>query len=112
MQAAVIISTYNSPRMLERVLWGYAAQTFRKFELIVADDGSGAETRRVIEQFAAEAMPVNHVWHPDRGFRKCVILNQAIAATEAEYLILTDGDCIPRVDFVATHLALREPGRF
>jgi len=40
MRAAVIVSTYNSPRALERVLWGYAGQTFQKFELIVADDGS------------------------------------------------------------------------
>jgi glycosyltransferase involved in cell wall biosynthesis len=112
MQAAVIISTYNSPRMLERVLWGYAGQSHGDFELIVADDGSTAETRRVIEQFAADALPVKHVWHPDRGFRKCTILNRAIAQSEAEYLILTDGDCIPRSDFVATHLALREPGRF
>jgi glycosyltransferase involved in cell wall biosynthesis len=112
MQAAVIISTYNSPRLLEKVLWGYAAQTCQQFELIVADDGSTSETRQVIDQFVAKAMPVKHMWHPDRGFRKCTILNRAIAATDAEYLILTDGDCIPRRDFVATHLALREPGRF
>jgi glycosyltransferase involved in cell wall biosynthesis len=112
MQAAVIISTYNSPHMLEKVLWGYVGQTCQQFALIVADDGSTAETRRVIEQFDTGVMPVNHVWHPDRGFRKCTILNQAIAATDAEYLIFTDGDCIPRNDFVSTHLALREPGRF
>jgi glycosyltransferase involved in cell wall biosynthesis len=112
MNTAVILSTYNSPDLLEKVLWGYAAQTFREFELIVADDGSSAETRRVIERFEADGMPVNHVWHPDRGFRKCTILNRAIASTEAEYLILSDGDCIPRNDFVSTHLALREPGRF
>jgi glycosyltransferase involved in cell wall biosynthesis len=112
MKTAVIISTYNSPSALEKVLRGYAAQTFRQFELFIADDGSGAETRRIIEQFHVEAMPVNHVWHPDRGFRKCTILNRAIAATDAEYLIFSDGDCIPRQDFVSTHLALREPGRF
>ncbi len=109
-QTAVIISTYNSPRLLEKVLWGYAVQKCREFELIVADDGSNAETRQVIEQFAVEAIPVNHVWHTDRGFRKCTILNRAIASTNAEYLIFTDGDCIPRNDFVSTHLALREPG--
>jgi glycosyltransferase involved in cell wall biosynthesis len=112
MKTAVIISTYNSPDSLEKVLWGYAAQSLREFELIVADDGSTEETRRVIEQFENEAMPVNHVWHPDKGFRKCTILNRAIASTDAEYVILSDGDCIPRNDFVATHLALREPGRF
>jgi glycosyltransferase involved in cell wall biosynthesis len=112
MKTAVIISTYNSPIALEKVLWGYTAQTFRQFELIIADDGSGAPTRRVIEQFQGEGMPINHVWHPDRGFRKCTILNRAIASTDAEYLIFSDGDCIPRNDFVSTHVALREPGRF
>jgi glycosyltransferase involved in cell wall biosynthesis len=112
MHTAVIVSTYNSPRALEKALWGYAGQSFRRFELIVADDGSSDETRQVIERFASETMPVQHVWHPDDGFRKCTILNRAIASTEAEYLILSDGDCIPRHDFVATHLALREPGRF
>jgi glycosyltransferase involved in cell wall biosynthesis len=112
MYAAVIVSTYNSPRLLERALWGYVGQTFRNFELIVADDGSTEETRRVIERFAVEGMQVHHEWHPDDGFRKCTILNRAIAATDAEYLIFSDGDCIPRSDFVATHLALREPGRY
>jgi glycosyltransferase involved in cell wall biosynthesis len=112
MQAAVIISTYNSPHMLERVLWGYTQQTHRQFELLVADDGSGDATRKLVERFNAEVMPVRHVWHADRGFRKCTILNRAIAETEGEYVILTDGDCIPRQDFVATHLALREPGCF
>jgi hypothetical protein len=57
-------------------------------------------------------MPVRHVWHPDDGFRKCTILNRAIASTDAEYLIFSDGDCVPRHDFVATHLELRETGRF
>jgi glycosyltransferase involved in cell wall biosynthesis len=112
MRSAVIVSTYNSPRALEKALWGYATQSSRNFELIVADDGSTAETRNVIERFSDEAMPVRHVWHPDDGFRKCTILNRAIASTDAEYLIFSDGDCIPRNDFVATHLALREPGRY
>jgi glycosyltransferase involved in cell wall biosynthesis len=98
--------------MLERVLWGYAQQTHDEFELLVADDGSGDATRKLIERFNSETMPVRHIWHADRGFRKCTILNRAIAEADAEYVILTDGDCIPRGDFVATHLALREPGKF
>ena len=36
----------------------------------------------------------------------------AIGAAAADYLVFTDGDCIPRADFVSTHLRLRELGRF
>jgi hypothetical protein len=53
-----------------------------------------------------------HVWHEDRGFRKTEILNRAILAATGDYLIFSDGDCIPRADFVATHLAHARPHRF
>lgn len=111
MHLSVIVSTYDKPHDLERVLWGYAVQTTRDFELVVADDGSGAETGDVIRRVSAEArLPVLHVWHEDRGFRKCRILNHAVAAASGDYLLFTDGDCIPRRDFVAVHRALARPG--
>ncbi|HEX2205528.1 MAG TPA: glycosyltransferase family 2 protein, partial [Longimicrobium sp.] len=113
MKASVIFTTYNSPRALELVLWGFAAQTRRDFEVVVADDGSGEETRALIERLRGETgLQLRHVWHEDRGFRKTEILNRAILASEGDYLIFTDGDCIPRADFVDVHLRLAEPGRF
>jgi glycosyltransferase involved in cell wall biosynthesis len=110
---AVVVTTYNRPDALALVLDGYAAQTDRDFELIVADDGSTEDTRRVVEGFAAGApFPVRHVWQSDYGFRAAAIRNRAIAATEAAYIIFTDGDCVPATDFVARHRALAEPGWF
>ncbi|HEX6745711.1 MAG TPA: glycosyltransferase family 2 protein [Longimicrobium sp.] len=112
-RASVIFTTYNSPRALELVLWGFAVQSRRDFELVVADDGSGEETREVIDRVRHESgMEILHVWHEDRGFRKTEILDRAILASRGDYLIFTDGDCIPRADFVATHLRLAKPGRF
>lgn len=107
----VVISTYNNPRWLEKTLTGYMAQTRRPDEIIIADDGSGPETRALVERFA-RVLPVRHVWHPDDGFRKTVILNRALEASTADYLIFTDQDCIPRRDFVARHLASARRGRF
>lgn len=110
---SVIVSTYNKPRDLERVLWGYAVQTRRDFDLLVADDGSGPETRDVIHRVRRDAgLSVVHVWHQDRGFRKSEILNRAVVAAPGDYLLFTDGDSIPRADLVATHYALALPGRF
>ena len=107
MFASVIFTTYNHPRWLEKTLWGFAVQSYRDFEIIVADDGSEDETRKVVESVSAEIdIPVQHVWQPDDGFQKCRILNKAIIASRGEYLIFTDGDCIPHPDFVRNHVEL------
>ncbi|MGH7477815.1 MAG: glycosyltransferase family 2 protein [Longimicrobiales bacterium] len=109
----MIITTYNQPEWLEKTLWGFAAQRDRDFELVIADDGSGADTRAVIDaarpRFGA---PIRHVWHADQGFRKCEILNKAILTAAGDYLVFTDGDCVPRLDFIAVHRGLAEPRRF
>lgn len=113
MKTAVILSTYNAPDRLHPTLLGYAQQSRRDFELIVADDGSTEATRHVIQDVSSQfGRPIKHVWQEDIGFRKCRILNQAIASTHADYLIFSDGDCIPRRDFVAVHVQLARPGRF
>lgn len=113
MRASVVLSTYRQPRALELALRGYAAQSARGFEVVVADDGSGAETAEVVERMRRETdLALVHVWHPDRGFRKTEILNRALLAASGDYLLFSDGDCVPRDDFVATHLRLAAPRRF
>jgi glycosyltransferase involved in cell wall biosynthesis len=113
MKASVILSTYNSTEWLEKVLVGFSAQTEKDFELIIADDGSGDETRLLIEQYQKTLpFPVVHVWQEDVGFQKSRILNKAIVASQSDYLIFTDGDCIPRKDFVEIHLAKRDKNCF
>ncbi len=113
MKTSVIFTTYNSPAWLEKVLWGFFEQTAENFEIVVADDGSRDDTRELIERMKGEtAIPIKHVWQEDDGFQKCRILNKAILASEGEYIIFTDGDCIPRKDFIAQHLRLSEPNTY
>lgn len=113
MRTAVIVTTYNSPVWLEKVLWGLGNQDAQGFQVVVADDGSGPQTaetiRRVGEQFR---LSISHVWHEDDGFRKCAILNKAVSECAADYLVFLDGDCIPRADFLSQHLAHAMQGRF
>lgn len=110
---SVILSTYEQPRWLELVLWGYARQSHRDFEILVADDGSGPDTADVIDRMRERTgLRLRHLWHEDLGFRKCAILNHAVRAARGDYLIFSDGDCVPRHDFVATHVRLAAPDRF
>ena len=113
MRLAVIVTTYNWPEALALVLAGYGAQTDARFELLVADDGSTPDTADVVAAFGRHApFPVRHVWQPDEGFRAAAIRNRAIAQTDADYVVFTDGDCVPLPGFVASHKALSEPGYF
>ena len=111
--ATVMFATYNEPRWLEWVLWGYSTQTTRDFEVLVVDDGSREDTRAVIERLRPQMnYPLRHFWQPDEGYQKCKGMNRGILLARSDYLIFTDGDCIPHPEFVARHLALRERGRY
>lgn len=113
MKASVIISTYNSTEWLQKVLWGYAVQQEKNFEIVIADDGSDHKTSDMLKTMKSETnLNIKHVWHEDNGFQKTKILNKAILASNTDYLIFTDGDCIPRKDFVKTHLENRQENHF
>lgn len=113
LDTSIIISTYNSIDWLKKVLYGYNNQTYRPFEIVIADDGSTDDTKQLLLSIQKEVFyPIRHVWHEDRGFRKSEILNKAIVACSTEYIIMSDGDCIPRKDFVEQHVKYREEGYF
>lgn len=113
MRIALIISTYNRPDALAAVLEGCLFQTDANFEVIIADDGSKEETAILIQTYQTKAsFPIRHIWQEDIGFRLAAIRNRAIAATYADYIIFTDGDCIPPPSFIASHRRLAEKGWF
>jgi glycosyltransferase involved in cell wall biosynthesis len=112
-EISIIISTYNAEAWLEKVLWSYEGQTFKNFEVLIADDGSTQLTFNMITKMQKlVSFPIKHVWHKDNGFQKCVILNKAIQQCDANYILMSDGDCIARKDFVEVHINYREKNYF
>src|SRR5690554_8209479 len=110
---SVIFTSYNRPQSLQKLLWCFECQTHKNFEIVIADDGSQEATRELVQNFRENShLRIQHIWHPDEGYQKCPILNKAIVASKADYLIFTDGDCIPRADFVAQHIQRRKQGYF
>lgn len=106
----LIISTYNWPEALDRVLASAVDQSLPPIEIIVADDGSGPETAEVVRQWAARSsVPITHVWQEDDGFRLSRVRNLAILRATAEYLIILDGDEVLHRDFVLDHFRAAEP---
>ncbi len=110
---SIIVSTYNRPDALAAVLQALTVQQSRNFEVIIADDGSGQGTAKLINDISRNSeYPVTHVWQEDDGFRAAEARNRAVAASTGDYLLFLDGDCIPRTDFFSRHRMLAETGWF
>ena len=112
-QISVIVTTYNRPENLERVLMSVAQQkgVDGKFELIVSDDGSSDHTPSMVEEFGKSAdFPVRFLTHPDQGFELSRTRNDGVRESEGDFLLLIDGDCAIPPDHVATHYNVRCKG--
>ncbi len=108
---SLVISTFNQPQALAKALTGVRLQTQPPREILISDDGSDESIRALVEDFSKHSpVPVKHIWHPHSGFRKTTILNKTVLTAEGDYLIFTDGDCVPHPKFVADHAALAEAG--
>jgi glycosyltransferase involved in cell wall biosynthesis len=112
-RVSVILSIFDQPVAFGYALLGYARQSFKDFELVIADDGSDEETKGIVDAFRARvAFPVKHVWQENKGYRRAKIANTAVRASEGRVILLSDGDCIPNVDFVRVHAESCPPGGF
>jgi glycosyltransferase involved in cell wall biosynthesis len=111
--ASLILATYQWPEALAMVLSGLVTQTEKRFEVMIADDGSDVRTKDVIASYQCRVpFEIRHFWQENKGFRKSRILNEAIRAAGGDTLIFLDGDCVPHSEFVAQHVALQEKGRY
>lgn len=111
MKLSLILSTFNQPASLAKVLAGLDRQTRWPEEILVADDGSDEPTRELICGWRERTrVAVQHVWHPHNGFRKTVVLNKSVALASGDYLVLLDGDCVPHPRFIADHAGVAESG--
>lgn len=111
MRVALIVTTFERPDALARVLASVAAQRRPPDELVVADDGSGPETARLVgTHAAAAAYRVRHAWQPHAGFRVARARNAAVARTTADYLVFVDGDMVLDEEFLRDHVRSARPG--
>lgn len=113
MKVSLIITTYNWPEALELVLLSVKKQVILPDDVIIADDGSKIETRHLIQHFQKDfPVPLIHVWHEDKGFRRSSVLNLAISKSDSDYIIQLDGDCIIHKFFVSDHIRQSEKNTY
>jgi len=112
-KVSLIITTYNRPDALNLVLKSALAQKRLPDEIVIADDGSGEETKELIQHLAQKSpVPILHAWQEDKGFRAAMARNRAIALSSGEYIVMIDGDMVLHHSFIEDHLTAAERGCF
>ena len=83
---SVIVSTYNWPAALNLSLQSLSEQTDGRFEIVVGDDGSRDDTRRLVESWQRRlSVPVIHSWQEDKGFRLARSRNKAVTKNNGQW---------------------------
>lgn len=85
---SVIIPTYNRAMKVARAVASVLYQTFRDFEVIVVDDGSGDRTRSVLEHFGTNIRVLLH--EENKGVSAA--RNTGIQASQAPLIAFLDSD--------------------
>lgn len=109
MTISVIITLYKDLNSLNFVLEGLRRQTYKDFEVIIAEDDDDSSTKEFLKKF--DDLQIVHLSHPDRGRNKVGIQNKAIAKASGEYLFFIDGDIVPFKHFIEYSLKIAKPGR-
>ena len=113
MKISLIIATYNKPEYLFHCLKSISELKEFPDEIIIADDGSGEETKQLIEQFKLKfTIPFIHVWQDDIGYRLSRSRNNGLLHSSGDYLIFIDDDLILHPKFITDHRNYAEKGRF
>jgi len=107
----LVISVYNRPEALELIFLSLINQTILPNEIVIADDGSDENIKKMIANFSTKLItPILHIWQEDIGNRKPTILNKSIAQSKYDYIIQVDGDIIMNKYFIEDHLTFNESG--
>ncbi|MEG1572149.1 MAG: glycosyltransferase [Bacteroidales bacterium] len=109
---SVIVSIYKSLDKLDLILSGLQTQSFKDFELIVAEDNQDPSTKIFIQNARKwVCFPILHVCQADQGFRKNKILNQALLQCQGECVVFIDGDCIPHKHWLRAYNKVMQKDR-
>lgn len=108
MKVSLIIAVYKDIQALDLIIQAMRTQTYKNFEVVVAEDGNSPEMKSYLASIID--LEIKHTFQEDLGIRKTRSLNNGILASSGEYLIFIDGDCVPYSTFIEGHVALADEG--
>ena len=97
---SILMTTFNKAYFLNLTLAAYTQQSFKDFEIVIVDDGSTDNTKEIVDKYSS-SLNIKYVYQTNMGISKAK--RKALENAVYDYVILTDDDRMPCVDFVKQH---------
>lgn len=85
----VYITNYNYGKYIENAITSVLEQTLSNFELIIIDDGSTDNSKKIIEKYSSNAK-VSIIYQKNKGLN--ITNNVALKAAKGKYIVRLDAD--------------------
>ncbi|NNE11594.1 MAG: glycosyltransferase family 2 protein [Ilumatobacter sp.] len=91
-RVSIVVPAFNRERFLGRTLDSVLGQSFTDWELVVSNDGSTDDTKRIADEYAAQDERISVVDAPNGGV--AMARNRGLAATDpsSEFVVCLDSD--------------------
>ncbi len=100
---SVLLPVYNAAPYLRECVESLFNQTYGDFEIVAFDDGSGDDSRRVLEQLASEDQRLRIFGHEhNQGIVS--VLNEAFNYCQGKYIARMDADDVTLPERLKTHI--------
>ncbi|MEA1878276.1 MAG: glycosyltransferase [Bacteroidota bacterium] len=88
---SIIVPVFNRPDELKELIISLRNQSFKKFELVVVEDGSEEKSDRMLEEFSKD-ISILYVFQENTG--PAIARNKGMEIARGEYFLFIDSDCI------------------
>jgi len=102
-KVSVIMPAYNVETCICEAIDSVLAQTYQDFEIIVIDDGSNDNTRRILDQYAAK---IKYIYQENKGVSAA--RNRGIREAQGEYVAFLDADDIWFADKLMSQITIAQ----
>jgi glycosyltransferase involved in cell wall biosynthesis len=103
---SIIVPVYNAELYIPQCIESILAQTYKNIEIILINDGSTDQSKKILESFGANDQRVKVVNKVNAGVSKA--RNTGIVMAEGEYITFVDADDTLDVNAVTTMIDLME----
>lgn len=98
MRYSVVVPVFNRPNEVQELLESLAVQTFRRFEVVIVEDGSTETSEAVVRQFAGQ-LDIRYFYKENSGPGDS--RNYGMRMAGGSYFLILDSDCILPPEYMA-----------